>query len=149
MLTVSHINDCFKGDIDTAALMQKWSPTYRDELIAKYGTSKEELVDFFGKTRDELIAENTDAWIRLNRVSYTAQTKSKYLFNPFLKYLSYYVVRTSRLLFINFKCLIPNPFSSLRIWYPTYSQFNEFIYFYSYRSIRVYSIASVTFYRKN
>ena len=37
-------------------------------MIAKYGTSKEELVAFFGKVRDDLINENLDAWVSLNKV---------------------------------------------------------------------------------
>lgn len=48
--------------------MDKWSPAYRDELLTKYGTTKEELVTFFGKVRDDLIAENLDAWVGLNKV---------------------------------------------------------------------------------
>ena len=48
--------------------MKKWSPIYRDELICKYGTSKEELVTYFGKIRDDLIAEDLQAWVGLNKV---------------------------------------------------------------------------------
>lgn len=52
--------------------MDKWSPAYRDELLVKYGTNKEELVAFFGKVRDDLIAENLDAWVGLNKVIFAA-----------------------------------------------------------------------------
>jgi hypothetical protein len=56
------------GNIDVLSLKKRWSPVYRDQLIAKYGTSKEELVAFFGKVRDDLINENLDAWVSLNQV---------------------------------------------------------------------------------
>ena len=49
--------------------MAKWSPTYRDELLVKYGTNKEELVAYFGKIRDDLIAEDVKAWVGLNQVN--------------------------------------------------------------------------------
>ena len=51
-----------------SSLKKRWSPVYRDQLIEKYGTNKEELVAFFGKVRDDLINENLDAWVSLNQV---------------------------------------------------------------------------------
>ena len=56
------------GGINTENLMNRWSPAYRDQLISQYGTHKEELVAFFGKTRDDLIAEDLEAWVGLNKV---------------------------------------------------------------------------------
>lgn len=126
-LTLSLIIASLKGDIDTAALMQKWSPVYRDELIAKYGTSKEELVEFFGKTRDELIAENTDAWIRLNRVGNTAQTKLIDLFNQFHHFIMFPDQFSSSAHSSNRMFLID--FLRMHIALPP-SQFDEFYYYF-------------------
>ena len=61
-------NVYFLGKIDTPSLLARWSPEYRDKLISDYGTNKEELVAFFGKTRDDLIAEDLQAWVGLNKV---------------------------------------------------------------------------------
>lgn len=36
--------------------------------MSQYGTNKEELVTFFGKTRDDLIVEDLGAWVGLNKV---------------------------------------------------------------------------------
>ena len=59
----------FTGEISAPKLLAKWSPTYRDELLSKYGTNKEELVAYFGKIRDDLIAEDVKAWVGLNQVN--------------------------------------------------------------------------------
>ena len=57
-----------EGGINTQNLMNRWSPAYRDQLMSQYDTDKEELVTFFGKTRDDLIAEDLKAWVGLNKV---------------------------------------------------------------------------------
>jgi len=54
------------GVIDYKSLIERWTPVYRDQLISQFGTNKEELVQFFGKTRDDLIAEDPAAWVGLN-----------------------------------------------------------------------------------
>ena len=56
------------GTASAPAMLKRWSATYRDQLLATYGTDKEALVAFFGQTRDALIAEDLQAWVGLNPV---------------------------------------------------------------------------------
>ena len=72
---------CTSGKIDVSSLKKRWSPVYRDQLIEKYGTNKEELVAFFGKVRDDLINENLDAWVSLNQVTISSHKNSFILMN--------------------------------------------------------------------
>lgn len=70
-----------------SSLKKRWSPVYRDQLIEKYGTNKEELVAFFGKVRDDLINENLDAWVSLNQVPISSHTNSSIT----IKTISHYI----------------------------------------------------------
>ena len=56
------------GTISAATMQKTWSATYRDQLLKDYGTNKDEMVSYFGKIRDDLIAENLKAWVALNPV---------------------------------------------------------------------------------
>ena len=56
------------GTISAATMQKTWSATYRDQLLKDYGTNKDEMVSYFGKIRDDLIAENLQAWVALNPV---------------------------------------------------------------------------------
>ena len=56
------------GLISASTILGKWSPTYRDQLLRDYGTNKDEMVAYFGKTRDDLIAEDLSRWVGLNPV---------------------------------------------------------------------------------
>lgn len=56
------------GVASAPAMHARWSAPYRDSLLTAYGATKEELVAFFGQTRDALIAEDVQAWVGLNPV---------------------------------------------------------------------------------
>ena len=47
-------------------IMGTWNPKFRDSLLAEYGAGREELVDLFGSTRDEMIQNDANYWIGLN-----------------------------------------------------------------------------------
>lgn len=56
------------GVISASTILGKWSATYREQLLQDYGTNKDEMVAYFGKTRDDLIAEDLSRWVGLNPV---------------------------------------------------------------------------------
>jgi phosphoglycolate phosphatase-like HAD superfamily hydrolase len=56
------------GVISASTILGKWSPTYREQLLHDYGTNKDEMVAYFGQTRDDLIAEDLSRWVGLNPV---------------------------------------------------------------------------------
>ena len=63
----------------TQYILSNWGPTLRDELIAKYGSSKEELVTIFGAARDKMISDNLTYWVGLNAIYPGAQEAMKSL----------------------------------------------------------------------
>jgi hypothetical protein len=52
----------------TKFILSNWNAALRDELIQKYGSSKNELVDIFGAARDKMIKENITHWVGLNTI---------------------------------------------------------------------------------
>lgn len=57
---------CEKIDIDE--IIQKWSPSFRDDLMQEYGTNSSELIKAFGDMRDLLITDRMPFWIGLNSI---------------------------------------------------------------------------------
>lgn len=49
-------------------LLQSYNPRMRDSLLLQYGTPKRDLIDAFGRMRDELIASDLQAWLSLNEI---------------------------------------------------------------------------------
>jgi hypothetical protein len=52
----------------TEYILNNWGPSMRDELVELYGSNKKELIEVFGKARDDMIANDLDAWVGLNTV---------------------------------------------------------------------------------
>lgn len=59
--------DSFATDM-TSFILNNWDAKLRDELIEKYGSTKGELVEYFGRTRDNMIAEDLKNWVGLNKL---------------------------------------------------------------------------------
>jgi phosphoglycolate phosphatase-like HAD superfamily hydrolase len=84
-------------DVTPEDILCLWSPRYRDETMATIEENREALIDFFGATRDGLIAKDRDAWLALNEVYPAVKT-------AFLQYLNsaeYYIVTTKQSRFID------------------------------------------------
>lgn len=63
------------GRIDVENVLTNWSPVFRDDLVKKYGRTKQQLVSHFGTTRDELIKKNLKDWVKLNSVRWPNLTR--------------------------------------------------------------------------
>lgn len=100
---------CTSGKIDVSSLKKRWSPVYRDQLIEKYGTNKEELVAFFGKVRDDLINENLDAWVSLNQVTISSPMNSSITIIT-LSHNIAYILKLRKMFFNAIFYAIFNPF---------------------------------------
>ena len=63
-------------------LLRLWSAEGRDALTLRFNANKEELISFFGHTRDELIAQDANKWLALNRVYAPVKDAILTHFNP-------------------------------------------------------------------
>jgi hypothetical protein len=49
-------------------ILSIWGPQIRDALLEKFDCKKEDLIAYFGDTRDSFIKEDFNKWISLNSV---------------------------------------------------------------------------------
>ena len=56
------------GSFDVMLILSIWGPQIRDSLIEKFDCNKEDLITYFGDTRDTLIKEDFNKWLSLNSV---------------------------------------------------------------------------------
>ena len=56
------------GGFDVELMLRLWGGFVRDSFVETYGVDKETLIDAFGKTRDDFIAEEFETWLDLNPI---------------------------------------------------------------------------------
>lgn len=56
------------GAFDAQLILSIWGPQIRDALLQKFDCKKENLIAYFGDTRDSFIKEDFNKWISLNSV---------------------------------------------------------------------------------
>lgn len=84
------------GRVDSGDILTGWGPRLRDECLERFGETKEELIAFYGETRDALIRENRTAWLELNSVyPFVRQA-----FETSLNRADFYIVTTKQRRFV-------------------------------------------------
>ena len=84
------------GRVDSDDILAKWGPQMRDECLASFKETTEELIAFYGETRDALIRENRTAWLELNAVyPFVRQA-----FETSLNHADFYIITTKQRRFV-------------------------------------------------